>query len=194
MLKNSILSISLASLSFFSLSSHADTSSNNSSVDKLVAGYGQIAIKANTMNTAPIGDDLTIAINNAIKKMHQKGGGVVLIPSGQWLTGPIVLKSNVNLHLNDDIYLMIVVFVLKGIHFEKKYELFTETERKSLYDEAKAYLAEHRIKVVFNLLVGCHLLNQLDLIKAYPEDVEITTPAFKKEYSQWGQQVNVSEF
>lgn len=64
-LKNSILSISLASLSFFSLSSHADTSSNNSSVDKLVAGYGQIAIKANTMNTAPIGDDLTIAINNA---------------------------------------------------------------------------------------------------------------------------------
>ena len=97
-------------------------------------------------------------------------------------------------HSIDDIYLMIVVFVLKGIHFEKKYELFTETERKSLYDEAKAYLAEHRIKVVFNLLVGCHLLNQLDLIKAYPEDVEITTPAFKKEYSQWGQQVNVSEF
>lgn len=97
-------------------------------------------------------------------------------------------------HTIDDIYLMIVVFVLKGIHFEKKYELFTETERKSLYDEAKAYLAEHRIKVVFNLLVGCHLLNQLDLIKAYPEDVEITTPAFKKEYSQWGQQVNVSEF
>lgn len=42
----------------------------------------------------------TIAINNAIQKMHQRGGGVVLIPTGQWLTGPIVLQSNVNLHLN----------------------------------------------------------------------------------------------
>ncbi len=42
----------------------------------------------------------TIAINNAINKMHNKGGGVVLIPQGQWLTGPIVLLSNVNLHLS----------------------------------------------------------------------------------------------
>ncbi len=31
--------------------------------------------------------------------MNKKGGGVVLIPSGLWLTGPIVLKSNINLHL-----------------------------------------------------------------------------------------------
>lgn len=103
-------------------------------------------------------------------------------------------------HTIDDIYLMIVIFVMNGLQIGREiqhksmYDLFTEAERKSLYDEAKAYLAEHRIKVVFNLLVGCHLLNQLDLIKAYPEDVEITTPAFKKEYSQWGQQVNVSEF
>lgn len=41
----------------------------------------------------------TEAINASIRLMHQKGGGVVLIPKGQWLTGPIVLKSNVNLHL-----------------------------------------------------------------------------------------------
>lgn len=48
----------------------------------------------------------TIAINNAIQKMHAKGGGVVLIPSGQWLTGPIVLKSNVNLHLNKGAFIV----------------------------------------------------------------------------------------
>ena len=42
----------------------------------------------------------TIAINNAILKMHNKGGGVVLIPKGQWLTGPIVLLSNVNLYMS----------------------------------------------------------------------------------------------
>jgi polygalacturonase len=38
-------------------------------------------------------------INNAIDDIHTKGGGVVLVPAGVWLSGPIVLKSNVNLHL-----------------------------------------------------------------------------------------------
>ena len=45
----------------------------------------------NTLNTK--------AINNAIDACNKKGGGVVLVPAGLWLTGPIVLKSNVNLHL-----------------------------------------------------------------------------------------------
>jgi polygalacturonase len=38
-------------------------------------------------------------INNAIDACNKKGGGVVLVPAGLWLTGPVVLKSNVNLHL-----------------------------------------------------------------------------------------------
>lgn len=41
----------------------------------------------------------TKAINNAIDACNKKGGGVVLVPAGLWLTGPIVLKSNVNLSL-----------------------------------------------------------------------------------------------
>lgn len=41
----------------------------------------------------------TKAINAAIAACSQKGGGVVLVPSGLWMTGPIELKSNVNLHL-----------------------------------------------------------------------------------------------
>ena len=41
----------------------------------------------------------TSAINNAIDALHKKGGGVVLIPAGLWLTGPIVIKNNINLHL-----------------------------------------------------------------------------------------------
>lgn len=47
-------------------------------------------------------DGLTLntnAINTAINDCSKKGGGVVVIPSGFWLTGPIELKSNVNLHL-----------------------------------------------------------------------------------------------
>src|SRR5690349_4643350 len=41
----------------------------------------------------------TAAINMTIDQLSKKGGGVVLVPPGLWLTGPIVLKSNINLHL-----------------------------------------------------------------------------------------------
>lgn len=39
------------------------------------------------------------AIQEAIDQCSAKGGGTVLIPAGFWKTGPIELKSNVNVHL-----------------------------------------------------------------------------------------------
>jgi polygalacturonase len=44
----------------------------------------------------------TESINKAVAAVSQNGGGVVLIPGGLWLTGPIELKSNVNVHLKRD--------------------------------------------------------------------------------------------
>lgn len=41
----------------------------------------------------------TKAINETIDALSKKGGGVVLVPPGLWLTGPVVLKNNINLHL-----------------------------------------------------------------------------------------------
>lgn len=41
----------------------------------------------------------TKSIQNAIEALAKKGGGVIIVPAGLWLTGPIVLKSNINLHL-----------------------------------------------------------------------------------------------
>lgn len=41
----------------------------------------------------------TEAINNAIKDVNEKGGGHVVVPAGIYLTGPITLLSNVDLHL-----------------------------------------------------------------------------------------------
>lgn len=41
----------------------------------------------------------TQAIHQAIATCHAQGGGKVLIPPGDWLTGAIHLKSHVNLHL-----------------------------------------------------------------------------------------------
>lgn len=41
----------------------------------------------------------TKAIAKTIDTCDKAGGGSVVIPSGIWITGPIVLKSNINLHL-----------------------------------------------------------------------------------------------
>ncbi len=41
----------------------------------------------------------TTAINQAITLCSEAGGGTVLVPKGLWLTGPVVLRSNVNLHV-----------------------------------------------------------------------------------------------
>lgn len=63
--------------------------------------------KADTFNITKygaVGDGLTMntqAIAKAIEACSVAGGGVVLIPRGLWLTGPIELKSNINLHAAD---------------------------------------------------------------------------------------------
>lgn len=44
--------------------------------------------------------DCRDAINKAIDACHKAGGGRVVIPAGEFLTGAIRLKSNVNLHVS----------------------------------------------------------------------------------------------
>ena len=78
------------------------------------AGYAQVSnlprvpvpvFKKDTFSIVRYGavaDGVTLntkSINAAVEACSKKGGGVVLIPPGMWLTGPVVLKSNVNLHL-----------------------------------------------------------------------------------------------
>lgn len=43
----------------------------------------------------------TEAFKLAIDTCHKEGGGTVIVPIGSYLTGPIHLKSNVNLHLEE---------------------------------------------------------------------------------------------
>ncbi len=42
----------------------------------------------------------TSSINNAIKDCSSKGGGVVTVPAGVWLTGPVMMQNNVNLSVS----------------------------------------------------------------------------------------------
>ena len=68
----------------------------------------QPTFKKDTFNIVKYGavaDGVTLnskAIQAAIDACSKKGGGVVLVPGGFWSTGPIELKSNVNLHIKRD--------------------------------------------------------------------------------------------
>ncbi|MCB0564485.1 MAG: hypothetical protein KDD01_08940, partial [Phaeodactylibacter sp.] len=42
----------------------------------------------------------TEAFEKAFEALAQKGGGMLVVPAGVWLTGPIVFRSNVNLFLD----------------------------------------------------------------------------------------------
>ena len=56
----------------------------------------------NILDFGAIGDGKTLcteAFKSAIKALSKEGGGRLLVPAGVWFTGPIVLKSNINLHL-----------------------------------------------------------------------------------------------
>ena len=49
-----------------------------------------------------VGDGIqlnTEAFAKAIDDLAEKGGGRLVVPAGVWFTGPIVLKSNIDLHL-----------------------------------------------------------------------------------------------
>jgi polygalacturonase len=59
--------------------------------DYPITRYGAVA-DGKTLNTS--------AFKKAIEACNRAGGGRVVVPAGVFLTGPIYLKSNVNLHLN----------------------------------------------------------------------------------------------
>lgn len=48
----------------------------------------------------------TKVINQAILEAYQSGGGKVIVPAGIWLTGPIELKSNIDLHIESGAVLL----------------------------------------------------------------------------------------
>ena len=86
----------------------------NAAIPKLPFKMPEIQIpifKKDTLNIADFGavpntEQLcTTAINQAISKCSQAGGGVVVIPAGLWTTGPIKMKSNVNLHTQNGAYI-----------------------------------------------------------------------------------------
>ncbi len=61
--------------------------------DFIITNYGAVADGQT---------DCTLAIGKAIDACAGSGGGSVVVPSGEFLTGPIHLKGSVDLHLDKD--------------------------------------------------------------------------------------------
>lgn len=61
--------------------------------DYLITKFGAVG-DGKTLNTE--------AIKKAIAECNKNGGGRVVVPKGEWLTGAIHLKSNVNLYVSKD--------------------------------------------------------------------------------------------
>ncbi len=56
-----------------------------------------------------VGDGVTLnsgAFAKAIDVLTQQGGGRLVVPTGIWLTGPITLKDNIELHIRPDAVLL----------------------------------------------------------------------------------------
>lgn len=66
----------------------------------------EVKFPATSVNVAQYGakpdgqTDCTEAFNKAIKELSKNGGGHVIVPRGVWKTGPIQMRSNIDLHLS----------------------------------------------------------------------------------------------
>lgn len=71
-----------------------------------IADYGAVA-DGETLNTA--------AFAKAIDAMADRGGGRVIVPPGLWKTGPIQLRSNIDLHVEPG---AVVLFSGELVHYQ----------------------------------------------------------------------------
>ena len=84
-------------------------------------------IPDNTVSIADfggIGDGVALnteAFRKAISALTKKGGGRLVVPQGVWLTGPIVLKDNIDLHIERNAIVL----------FSPDKSLFVDAEGKS---------------------------------------------------------------
>ena len=65
--------------------------------------------EVNITDFGGIGDGVTLnskAFADAIEHLSSKGGGHIVVPQGIWLTGPVTLKDNMDLHVEEDAVLL----------------------------------------------------------------------------------------
>lgn len=75
----------------------------------------------------------TEAFEKAMSRLSEKGGGTLVVPDGIWLTGPIVFRSDINLHLEQGALIL----------FSSDYNLYPLI--KTVYEGAETYRCQSPI-------------------------------------------------
>lgn len=76
-----------------------------------------------------VGDGITLnteCFREAIEHLSAKGGGTLVVPTGIWLTGPIRLKSHIELHLEKNALLIFTSdfgLILREVHSLRKFSI-----------------------------------------------------------------------
>ncbi len=109
---NKLLTTAAALL--LALTAHAqDYSKYYQNLPTKVAQVSRPVIPANEVSLTEVGgvgDGQTLnttAFENGIKKLQKVGGGRLTVPQGVWLTGPIQLKDNIELHLDKNAIILL---------------------------------------------------------------------------------------
>ena len=98
------------------LTAHAQTKDYAKYYQNLPTKVAQVSapvIPANEVSLTEVGgvgDGQTLnteAFENGIKKLQKLGGGRLTVPQGVWLTGPIQLKDNIELHLDKNAIILL---------------------------------------------------------------------------------------
>jgi polygalacturonase len=129
-----------------------------------LANYAQSPSFHNILGFGAKADGKTLitgAVKNAIAKASEQGGGTIYFPAGEYLSGPIVLKSNITIHIeagavikfsdNFDDYLPFVEMRWEGVSMKSFCPLFyayeaeniTITGRGKIDGQGKKWWSEH---------------------------------------------------
>jgi len=106
-MKKSFKIVSLAAAMLLSSQIYAQNTDIYKGIEFSMSKVAETSFPANTVSIKDFGGVAdgrtknTEAFKKAIDALVKKGGGKLVVPRGMWYTGPIVLQSNINLHVED---------------------------------------------------------------------------------------------
>ena len=110
-MKNSIKNTFLISAFLFSGFTNAQNSDIYKGIEFNMPKVKETSFASNTLSIKDFGGisdgktKNTEAFKKAIDALVKKGGGKLVVPRGMWLTGPIELKSNINLYVEEGAFI-----------------------------------------------------------------------------------------
>ncbi|WP_139420198.1 glycoside hydrolase family 28 protein [Chryseobacterium mulctrae] len=111
-MKKSFKIISLAAVMLFSGQIYAQNKDIYTGIEFKMPQVKETSFPANTVSIKDFGGVAggkvknTEAFKKAIDALVKKGGGKLVVPRGMWLTGPIILQSNINLHIEEGAFVV----------------------------------------------------------------------------------------